>query len=177
MKRFQSRLVLPLLLGLLAAGVVIAQSPDTQGPGPNVEITITVGKLVEGKPQVIETYRLLARAGSESRLLIGWRTPIPTARTGGTDAGKVTAFTYQNVGMTTNLKVELIDAKTVLLRGELELSGADDESEIADAAPVIGTFQQGLDVVVSEGKGLRIAEVPDPEGGTRFLEVEVDVLN
>jgi hypothetical protein len=43
--------------------------------------------------------------------------------------------------------------------------------------PLIGTFQQDLNVLLRAGKPLRIAEVPDPEGGTMYLELSAEVLD
>jgi hypothetical protein len=43
--------------------------------------------------------------------------------------------------------------------------------------PVIGTFQQEIDVDLAAGKPLVVAEVPDPEGGVLRMELEAGILH
>ena len=51
------------------------------------------------------------------------------------------------------------------------------ESERNEAGlPIIGTFQQGLYLVMRDGKKLRVAEVPDPEGGNIYIDMQVDFM-
>ena len=50
-------------------------------------------------------------------------------------------------------------------------------SFVKDDLPIIGTFQQELNVTLKEGKPLRLAEVPDPEGGRVHLEIKAEVLD
>ena len=61
----------------------------------------------------------------------------------------------------------------------IEVSGKRDEPPSAQnelGLPIIGTFQQDIYVVLRDGKPLRVAEVPDPEGGTIYIDLRIDVL-
>jgi hypothetical protein len=151
--------------------------------GPNVQVTITIGDVEEQAGPTVRTYRLIARdGGSATRMMMGWRTPIPTssaADAGGAPAS-VTSYVYQNVGMTAQVEVRVIGNGRILVTGAIEISGARRNPDVVQAPPgmpLIGTFQQDLNVLLRAGKPLRIAEVPDPEGGTMYLELSAEVLD
>lgn len=177
--------VLPTLLILLVGAVLVGtpraqDTEETRGVSPNVQITLAVGDVDESTPERI--YRVVGQAGSVThRMLTGWRMPIPTGKApDGEEAdGKVTAFVYQNVGVTANLKIRMLSADRIELTGQVELSGANDKMGAADQAqmPVIATFQQELNVVLKAGRPLKVAEVTDPEGRSLFLQLQVDVLD
>ncbi|HXV77167.1 MAG TPA: hypothetical protein VD788_12690 [Candidatus Polarisedimenticolaceae bacterium] len=154
-----------------------AEPTETEAVGPNVRITLTVGDVDPGAQPVVRTYRLLTRDGGEpSRMLMGWRTPIPMSK----GAGDELSYVYQNVGMTAQIRTTVRAGGTVLVSGEVEISGARQAIEgmqIPPHLPVIGTFQQDLSVSLEPGKPLRVAEVPDPEGGTMYLELTAEVLD
>jgi hypothetical protein len=143
--------------------------------GPNVQITITVGDVEPGSHPVVHTYRLLARdGGDQAQMLMGWRTPIPTGGTGGERS-----YVYQNVGMTAKLAARVLPSGRILVAGEFEISGVRQEMDGIEKPadmPIIGTFQQALSVLLNQGKALRVAEVPDPDGGTMYLELTAEVL-
>jgi len=147
---------------------------------PNVIVTITIGD-VEKPDADRRSYRLIARDGERSEILMGWRTPLPTSRaTEGDDGAPVTSYTYQNVGVTSKIEVQLLPDRQVLLNGQIEVSGArEDPGEGADGSrpPTIGTFQQSLVALLRENEPLRVAQVPDPDGGSLYIELEVDILD
>jgi Flp pilus assembly secretin CpaC len=124
---------------------------------------------------------MAAISGRPAKLLMGWRTPIPSETeidTGG--SGKpVTTYVYQNVGMTAHIRAVVLEGGRVHLKGEVDISGGEaarNQDTPTGRPPVIGTFQQSLEIVLTEGKPLRVAEVPDPDGGTHFLEITVEVI-
>jgi len=183
MKRFGSLALGSCLVCLLAVAtpVTAQDSGDTavkeSEPGANVIVTLTLGEVKKGPTR---TYKLVTRSGEAAGILVGWRTPIPTVRTGGTDSGEpVTSYVYQNVGMTARLRPTLLPDGRLRLDGEIELSGSrkSEVAETPDGMPIIGTFQQDLDVLLKEGEPLRVAEVPDPEGGQLYLELEAHLLD
>jgi len=177
-----------LFVTLLVAPGIAAQDTETgtesprrlapQSFGPNVLVTLVIGDLDDAKQP--RTYRLVARdRGPRAELLIGWRMPIPLAQSGqqGSTEAK-TEYTYQNVGVTARLRVEVLDDGRVLVEGEIEASGSRDkqpEEQTGGAPPTIGTFQQALSVLMRPNEPLRVAEVPDPEGGRLYLQLQVDV--
>jgi hypothetical protein len=173
---------LPLsVLVLLAVPPPEAQAPNPSA-GANIAITLTVGRTGGSGGPSEKVYRMMGRDDSMSRLLMGWRMPIPTRVTGeGAEATPAVNVVYQNVGVSADLRTDLVKAGVVRLRGEVEVSGLR-ETQATGAmgaggkAPLIGTFQQSLDVVLKEGKKQRVAEVPDPESGTLYLDLEVDIL-
>jgi hypothetical protein len=171
--------ILALVL-LVAVAPAVWGAGEVQGPtGANVSITLTVGK---GKAPAERVYRFLGQDGSEARMLVGWRTPIPTTSAAQDEPGEVPAmsYIYQNVGVSANLAVQVLGQGRVALRGQIEISGAREGQAVevgGGKAPLIGTFQQFLQVVATEGRRLRVAEAPDPEGGTVYLDIDVDVLD
>jgi hypothetical protein len=166
------------------AGLAQEGQPDpVSSVGPNVEITITVGDTqVQSGPKE-NIYRMVARAeGRPAQLLMGWRMPIPTTKARGDDdaSAPVTSYVYQNIGMSASLEARVLDAEKIQLVGTIEVSGRR-EAELAqpevEGMPVIGTFQQGVNVVLKTGKAMRIAEVPDPDGGTLYLQIQAKIMD
>lgn len=159
-----------------------AQSaPDPGSSGANVMITLTISKSGVPNAPAPRVYRMIGQDGAVARMLMGWRTPIPTVSAAKEEPGKpaVTSFIYQNVGVDAELRIRVEGGGRIHLQGEIEISGTR-EGPALDAgtqkAPVIGTFQQHVEVTAQEGKKLRIAEATDPEGGILSLEIEADVL-
>ena len=171
-----------LMLPLVLAAVAPAAASDVALPvdRPNVSITLIVGRAGGPAGSTEKTYRVLGQEGATTRMLIGWRTPIPT-RSSEDKGGEAAAtnFVYQNVGVTADLEVEALGGARLLVAGQIEISGAREGPTVASTAgrpPLIGTFQQVLHVAVTNGEKLRVAEGPDPDGGTMFLDLRVDRL-
>ena len=182
------KLVVSLLCLVLAGGVVsttLAHDEDGETHatyvGPNIRITLTVGDVEADKGPTVRHYALIARdGGSPASMLMGWRTPIPTTTSFDDGSSPVTSYIYQNVGMTAKIEARVMGDGRILISGAVEISGARREGpgrEVSAQAPTIGTFQQELSVLLRKGKPLRVAEVPDPEGGTMYLEIEAEVLD
>jgi Flp pilus assembly secretin CpaC len=182
------KLVISLLCLALAGGVLSATISDDAGGetqstyvGPNIKITLTVGDVEAEEGPTVRHYALIARdGGSPASLLMGWRTPIPTSTASDDGSAPVTSYVYQNVGMTARIEARVLDDDRILVSGAIEISGARREAQLPGAskyAPTIGTFQQELNVLLRKGKPLRVAEVPDPEGGTMYLELEAEILD
>ena len=183
MRRVRSFSKVVLAAALMAVAFPAATQLEKAAPigtGQNVLVTLTIGKTGgSGPPQRV--FRLIGQDDSEAMMMVGWRTPIPTVSAAREDAGKppVTSYVYQNVGVNAKLTIKVLDNGRIHLRGGIEISGAR-ETQVADTggqkAPLIGTFQQSLTAIVVEGKKLRIAEAPDPDGGTLSLDIEAAVL-
>jgi hypothetical protein len=173
-----------LVLVLLLGGVLPATAhPLDEGapPGPNIRVTLTIGDSESKSGFRERNYRTIARIHQRTELMMGWRTPIPQKRREVTTDGDapVIAYTYQNIGVTGQLELDMIGDK-ILANLQVEVSGPKEgagEAARSDAPPIIGTFQQQLVVVLTDGKSLRIAEVPDHEGGSLYLEVTAEVLD
>jgi len=171
---------------LVSTAPVWAQS-DTEATspiGPNVRLTLTMVDSDPGVRPEERTYEYVARdGGGKATLIMGWRVPIPTTRAADDAAGEpITEYVYQNIGFTAYLWVTILEDGRILVRGQIEASGArQGPVEMRDSAkddmPIIGTFQQELNVTLKEGKPLRLAEVPDPEGGRVHLEIKAEVLD
>ena len=163
-----------------------AQTDSDAAPavGPNVRLTLTVVDSDPGVRPEQRSYEYVARdGGGKASLLMGWRVPIPTTRAADDGTGEpVTEYVYQNIGFTANLWVTILEDGRILVAGDIETSGTrQGPEEMREAAeddlPIIGTFQQELNVTLKEGKPLRLAEVPDPEGGRVHLEIKAEVLD
>jgi hypothetical protein len=171
-----------LLLSFVLVTVAAAASEEESAPpaaGSNVAITLTVGRAGGAAGAKEKAYRFVGQDGAVSRILMGWRTPLPT-RTADDKAsdGASTSYIYQNVGVTADLNAQSVGGGRFLVSGQIEVSGSRDAPTVGEAGkpPLIGTFQQALDVVVTNGKKLRIAEGPDPESGTLYIDLRVDLL-
>lgn len=175
-----------LLAGAQAASAQAPAVPDASA-SDNVSITLTVGRVGGTAPAGEKTYKFVGQDGKPARMLMGWRTPIPTRSSdqGQSDAS-ATSYVYQNIGMTADLQTRSVGKTRYSVMGQIEISGTRDGAGAAAAAaaaaappgkpPLIGTFNQALNVVVSLGKKVRIAEVPDPEGGSLYIDLRVDLL-
>ncbi len=171
-------LVLPIVLAAVAPAASAAATPPADRP--NVSITLSVGRSGGASGAAEKVYKILGQEGATTRMLVGWRTPIPT-RSSDDKGGETpaTSYVYQNVGLTADLDVEALPGDRLLVAGQLEISGAREGQGVAAAGgrpPMIGTYQQALRVVLKNGEKLRVAEGPDPEGGTMFVDLRVDRL-
>lgn len=186
MHRASAAWMLPVLLAA-AAPAVIAQSSATPEVRDNVSITLVVGRSGGTAPTNERTYKLVGQDGKPARMLMGWRTPIPTRSSDSKESEGATSYIYQNIGMTADLQTQSVGKGRYMVSGQIEISGTREGTGVAAATaaaaatasgkpPLIGTFNQGLNVVVSTGKKIRIAESPDPEGGTLYLDLRVDIL-
>lgn len=170
------------LIAILVTGLpALAQSGDdaeSYTMGKNIRVILRTGDIGEDGTKVNREWTMMARdRGRPASMLMGWRTPIPTATTVGEDpdAQPMTSYSYQNIGMSAQVETVILPNGKVLLVGQFELSGGRDqpptEATETDDLPVIGTFQQSLNVILEPGKPVRVAEVPDHDGGTLFLEL------
>lgn len=175
------------LLLLVPMAVATAQpAPEraggaAQSVAPNVTITLFVGKAGGPTGADEKTYRMLGQAGSSTRILMGWRAPIPTRQSAAESSETPsTSFVYQNIGVSADLQTDLLPDRRLLVQGQIEISGVRGAplGDLTSAKPaLIGTFQQALRVAVQPGKRVRVAEAPDPDGGTLHLDLQVDVVN
>ena len=164
----------------VAAALPAPESASAGAPQPNVAVTLFVGKSGGPTGNDEKKYRMLGQAGSSSRMLMGWRAPIPT-RQSAADASEAgsTSFIYQNIGVSSDLQVDVLSDRRLAVHGQVEISGARGAplGDLTSSKPtLIGTFQQALRVVVTAGKRVRVAEAPDPEGGTVHLDIQVDLV-
>jgi len=175
------RFVLTLLLSSVLVGTAFAAG---EAPAPtahaNLQLTLTVGRTGGPSGPTSKIYKLLGQEGSITRMLMGWKTPIPTRSAGGENgAPAATSFVYQNVGVTADFETVALTDGRFFVSGQVEISGAREEQagHASDGKPpLIGTFQQSLKVVLADGKKLRIAEGPDPDQGVLYVDLQVDLL-
>ena len=93
------------------------------------------------------------------------------------EAATSTSYTYQNVGLTAELRAKVLSETQVVLRGDIEVSAAKESTGThAGAAPTIGTFDQRFNVLLDDGKPLELAQVSNPEGGTVSIRVEANLM-
>jgi hypothetical protein len=161
----------------LACTTLAASESNLVLTDANVLVTITVDE-DEGHER---DYRLVARGdSSDSRLLTGWRVPIPSSSFHGQDtpAKLVKSYTYQNVGMTAQLRVTALPGRQLALSGAIEVSAAKEAlAATGEDAPTIGTFDQRFNVLLDDGKPLTLAQVSNPEGGTLTIRLRAELLD
>jgi hypothetical protein len=174
-----SALLLPVLL---AAGSPAASGePSAPAARPNVSITLTVGRTGGTAGSAEKVYKVLGQEGSTASMLMGWRTPIVTHSSAEEEHGQPpsASYVYQNIGVSADLETLALGGGRLLVSGQIEISGTRGDAVAASPGgkpPLIGTFQQALKIVLMNGKEQRIAEAPDPDGGTLYLDLRVDLL-
>ncbi len=180
MKRIRLFACLTAVTLLLATLPVTRAQKDAAAIGSNVKLTLKIVDSDPGEGPALREYMMLARdGGGPARLLMGWRVPIPTRDSDVADDVPATEFTYQNIGVTMDVNVNIRGDGKIIVRGTIEASGVRQgpEGMRQKGLPIIGTFQQQLNVTLTEGAPLRVAEVPDPEGGKIHLELTAQVLD
>lgn len=161
------------LIGL-SLPALAASPPPAASSTPNVRVTFEVGKLEGETKTAASSYQLVASgSGGPAQLISSSRVPIPS---GDPEPG-TTAFTYQNVGMEASLEVSLVGDDRIRLHGRLEASVIRERESTATglAAPVIGTLRQDFDVVVQDGRSVRLARVEEPGAGTVYIDVVAEL--
>jgi hypothetical protein len=165
---------------VLAAAAAAPPAEGGSNEPANVAVTLIVGQKGGASGGSEKTYRMLGQDGAPARMLMGWRAPIPTRQSADDpEAAPSTSFIYQNVGVSADLRTDILDGGRVLVDGTIEISGprGGQLGEMSSGKPpLIGTFQQALRVVLQQGKRLRVAEAPDPDGGTVYLDLQADLL-
>ncbi|HEX6853647.1 MAG TPA: hypothetical protein VF139_19780 [Candidatus Polarisedimenticolaceae bacterium] len=154
-----------LIVSLLALGHAVAQEKSAPAPQPNVKVTIRLGKIEQGKRNVLKTYDLVVAPDTTgSKLLSGSRVPIPTG----------SEVVYQNIGFSCEAMVWLVGDGKIKLAAKIEDSRLSDK--VANAAPFVETRQLSVNAVLTDGKPMEVTKVEgaiDPSG---FVEVEAAVL-
>jgi hypothetical protein len=178
--RFVACVVLALVLPALEAW----SAPPA--PPPNVRITIEVGRLDGGKKAPVGHYEMVVSSGDENaKLLVGTRMPIPTSTSqqanasGGDTPVQVTSFTYQNVGLTADLRVVSADSARIHLKGSIEASflrGPVPEHP-TQGGPAMGTVSHAVDVSLRPGAPTRIVAVEEAGAGSFYLEMTADPVD
>jgi hypothetical protein len=168
-------LLLPLVLAA-AETPAPASAAAAAATAPNVAVTLVVGRIGSGGKDSEKTYKMLGQAGSMISVLMGWRMPLPTRSSNGDGEAASTSYVYQNIGVSADLRPVILTDGRFHVMGQVEVSGARDQP-VGAKAPVIGTFQQQLEVLVPSGKRVRVAEAPDPEVGTLYLDLQVNLAN
>ena len=168
-------------VALCSALLLPAAASDTESHGslsPNVLLTITVREADDAKDR---SYRMLVRGDrSPARLMTGWRVPIPATQPGAGEGGGATTYSYQNVGMTTNVRAQSLPDDQVALEGAIEVSGAREVTAGATGmarAPIIGTFEQSFNVLLEEGRPVELSAVASPDGGALSVRLEAEVVD
>jgi hypothetical protein len=169
-------------IALSSALMLPAAAADTDSGGSlpaNVQLTITVK---EGRDNAEKTYRVVVR-GDDSRahVLAGRRVPIPTrASDAEGDGGATTAYSYQNVGLTADVRAKVYPGDRVALRGDVEVSWPKEslrDKTGASRAPTIAAFQQSFNVLLDDGDPLELAAVASPDGGALSVRLQADILD
>ena len=170
----QKMIVSVLLVLFLLPLAAPAQQPPAADPAVNLLYSLEVATVDAGGKRTERSILMLGLAGRPSRLTTGWRYPIPTS----TEAGAVTAFSYQDVGIHVRLEGQLLGADRVWVEGSFEASAIDPAMAVAagTSAPKLVTFNQNIAVALHGGQGARIAEVPTPDGGVLVLSMQVTIL-
>ena len=170
-------MALALFCTLLVAAPAVAQSPPA---GDNIQVTLGVASERDGKPDHAKSFSLVCRIGEEAQLNVSSRIPVPST-TFSTSADKevtpVTSFTYQNVGFVAQLKCYGAGNGRIGIKGKVDDASLRGAAPGAPGQPVIATFSQELNVVLSPGKPLTVARFSDMKGVVTSLTIEAKPLD
>ena len=159
------KLAAALVVTLLPLAVLAAEEKAAGEPQPNVKIIFRLGKIEQGKRNVLKTYDLVvAPETTGSKLLSGSRVPIPSGD----------GVVYQNIGFSAEAMVWIVAG------GRIKLAAKIEDSRLAERGPgnppFVETRQLSVNAVLTDGKAMEVTKVEgsiDPSG---FVEVEATVL-
>ncbi len=167
--------LLALFLTLACAPLAATERPPRSGDdGVNIRVTLTVVES-DGEAQSI---RALLLEDQRTRLNSGWRVPTAVALEVEGGEQRASAIQYQDVGLETTLRGRVVAQQRIRIDGELELSAlvaSDSERPLGSSAPKVSTFRQIFDVILEEGTGTTVAEVPGPDGGSVTLTITATI--
>jgi type II secretory pathway component GspD/PulD (secretin) len=121
---------------------------------------------------------VIAREGSRSTLLIGSRVPIAVSEVSRQEDGEArptTTYAYQNIGFSAELMAWVLPNGKINVEAEIESSQISPETASADH-PVILTYQQRVQVVLEDGKPMRVTRVEDPERVNGHFEIIAKIV-
>ncbi len=165
-------IALSLTFAFTALPLVATERPGDDGS--NLEVTITVTDANGG--QSARSVRALLLEDQRTRLTSGWRIPTTTALS--SDPSRPTAVDYQSVGLGTTLRGRRVGAERIRVDGEIELSSVDAAATAAGVGPgtpVVSTFRQVFDVILTPASPTVLGELPHPDGGSVVLSIRADV--
>ncbi len=169
-----------LLAAIVApAGAEEARVPSQAEAQANVRITVRIGKLEQGKRNVLKSYDLVVASGTVgSTLLSGARVPIPTAAGDADDKGAggegSTRFVYQNIGFSTDAKVWIVGDKKVKLLANIEDSRL--KERVAGQPPIVETRQMSMSAILSDGVPMEVTRFEGETDLSGFVEIEAKIL-
>jgi hypothetical protein len=185
LRKFAAVLSGALLAVLVAPGLCTAtraeeaKAPSPAEPQTNVRVTIRLGRMEQGKRNVLKSYDLVVAAGTVgSKLLSGARVPIPTAGSDAAEKGMgndgATRFVYQNIGFSVDAKVWILGDKKIKLLAELEDSRVKERT--GNQPPFVETRQLSINAILSDGAPLEVTRVEGEADQPGFVEIEAKVL-
>ena len=156
---------------ILAPAVTLAQDEShNQTSRTNVLLTFRMGTFEDDRRDVKKSYQLVVAEGPVgSKLLSGQRVAFPT--TSG-DASQV--YVYQNIGFSTEVRVRLIDKKTIKVVANIEDSVVNRDE--TGAPPSVETRQLSVNVVLTDGEPLELTRVEGILDDSGFVEIVAEIL-
>ena len=125
---------------------------------------------------MVKTRELVAQEGSRSTLLIGSRVPIAvTQASGDDDEEPVITYAYQNIGFSAELRAWVLPNGKISVEAEIESSQISPETAGSEH-PVILTYQQQVQVVLEDGKSMKVTRVEDPERVNGHFEITAEIV-
>lgn len=172
-------LLVLLTLLLVAATATPATADERSAKDPrstSLDYTLQIGYSDGDGHQVPRTVKIAGVDGRASEFSSGRRVRFAT-RTG-SDAseggGTFTSYSYQHVGLTVRLHGSVLDDGRVVVAGKVEISSPSPVQQ-SDEAPEVASFDYDFNAVLRNGVEAVLAEVPEPDGGTRTLKLTVEV--
>jgi hypothetical protein len=170
-------------LTLVAMPLLAADPPPQPGDdGSNVRFTLTIVNSGPGREASERSVHALALDGRTTRLLTGWRLPIPTttfntSTSVGSDVVPVTSYQYQDVGVAVRLEGRIVAERRIRVRGKAEVSSVEDASPspTPPSTPSIGTFDHEFEIILDDGVESKLVEVPRPDGGSIGLRLAAEI--
>ncbi len=147
-------------------------------PQVNVKVTVRLGRMEQGKRNVLKSYDLVVASGSTgSKLLSGARVPIPTASEPG-DKGPggdgSTRFVYQNIGFSAEARVWITGDRKIKILAELEDSRVKERT--GNQPPFVETRQLSVNAILSDGTPMEVTRVEGEADQPGFVEIEAKTL-
>ena len=152
----------------------VAQEHAAKDPSAtNVLMTFRIGTLEGKRKTTVKTYSLVVAEGTlGSKLLAGQRVPFPEA----SENGDMSKIAYQNIGFATEVRVWVLDKKTIKLMADIEDSRVMKDED--GGPPSVETRQVSINAILTDGEALEVTrgEGIIEAGSGGFVEVEAKIL-
>ena len=177
MYRFALLVLLPALVTATITPATADDRPVKDPRSTSLDYVLQIGYTDADGHDVPHTVRITGVDGRASEFSSGRRVRFATRTStddSGAGGGSFTSYSYQHVGLTVRLHGSVLDDGRIVVAGKVEISSPSPARQ-PDEAPEVASFDYQFNAVLADGVETLLAEIPEPDGGTRTLRLTVAV--